>query len=117
MVVSHEILDGLFSSARSRKIKDNNGNMDNGMVAYVENALKSKLKGLAIKGRLLSCSQFVQLVRFIQGIKVEASIGTSLGRIHPIACGRSHPTIAGRVPEKECHCDSNGGILLLNLFF
>ncbi|KAI5668777.1 hypothetical protein M9H77_18630 [Catharanthus roseus] len=40
-----ELKHGPFASVRPKKIKANNGNVDNGMVFYMENALKIKFEG------------------------------------------------------------------------
>ncbi|KAI5668648.1 hypothetical protein M9H77_18501 [Catharanthus roseus] len=40
-----ELKHGLFTSVRPKEIKANNGNVDNGMVFYTENALKIKFEG------------------------------------------------------------------------
>ncbi|KAI5676479.1 hypothetical protein M9H77_07429 [Catharanthus roseus] len=46
-----DLFHGPFSSARPKKRKDNNGNEVNGMVSYMEEALKNKLEGrFFIKG-------------------------------------------------------------------
>ncbi|KAI5658080.1 hypothetical protein M9H77_26873 [Catharanthus roseus] len=46
-----------------KKLKASNGNEDNGMVAYMEEVLRTSLKSLKAKNRLPSCLPFVQLAR------------------------------------------------------
>ncbi|KAI5663362.1 hypothetical protein M9H77_22685 [Catharanthus roseus] len=58
---------GPITRTLMKKLKASNGNEDNVMVAYMEEALKNKFEELKAKERHLSCSQFAQLVRIIQG--------------------------------------------------
>ncbi|KAI5653086.1 hypothetical protein M9H77_30273 [Catharanthus roseus] len=46
-----DLLHGPFTSARPKKIKDNDGNMDNGVVSYMEEALKNKLEEFEGQGK------------------------------------------------------------------
>ncbi|KAI5664033.1 hypothetical protein M9H77_23356 [Catharanthus roseus] len=50
------------------------------MVAYMEEALKRKLKGLKVRKRLRSCSQCIQLARIIQGNELQVKMAKFLKR-------------------------------------
>ncbi|KAI5672387.1 hypothetical protein M9H77_12751 [Catharanthus roseus] len=94
------------------------GYYDNGMVAYLEEVLKSNLEGFEGQERVPSCSPSVQLARTKQGNKLEENLAKSrkeatppstIGLLPPslnefkrlqpgcTAHGRSSPIVRGRV--------------------
>ncbi|KAI5652565.1 hypothetical protein M9H77_29752 [Catharanthus roseus] len=75
----------------SKKIKNIYGNEANRMVTYLEEALKDKLEGFEDQGKA-SNSPTPTSVGFYR---------KTLGRTHPTASDRSHPTIVGRAPIVE----------------
>ncbi|KAI5663826.1 hypothetical protein M9H77_23149 [Catharanthus roseus] len=55
-----DLLHGLFTSARPKKIKDNDENVDNGMVVYMENALEIKLEGFEDEEQVSKTSCYLE---------------------------------------------------------
>ncbi|KAI5649940.1 hypothetical protein M9H77_35945 [Catharanthus roseus] len=83
-----DLLHGPFTIARQKKIKDNDGNVDNGMVVYMENTLKIKLEEKRTPTNDGSPTP-TTVGRPLDGNGLEAN--------NPTFSTRFHPTVADRV--------------------
>ncbi|KAI5682148.1 hypothetical protein M9H77_03376 [Catharanthus roseus] len=95
MVEDWYVSQKLISDARPKKIKNNEGNVDDGMVVYMENVLKIKLEGFKDQEKASKLILICTTSKDHSRKKIGCENGYVLEKSTPTADGRPAPIVAG----------------------
>ncbi|KAI5657077.1 hypothetical protein M9H77_25870 [Catharanthus roseus] len=90
-----------ITRAWMKKLKAFNGNEDNGMVAYIEDALKNKIEGFGDQGKASKLFSICSKSKDHSRNQLEGENWLSVGEGNPTINGSLAPTIASRLRAKR----------------
>ncbi|KAI5657954.1 hypothetical protein M9H77_26747 [Catharanthus roseus] len=84
-----------------KKLKASNGNEDNGMVAYMEEALKNKFEEFGDQEETSKLFFICSISKDHSKKQLKEENWVSVGEEHPTADGSPAPTVVGRFLDKK----------------
>ncbi|KAI5668279.1 hypothetical protein M9H77_18132 [Catharanthus roseus] len=92
-----ELKLGTMTRAQMKKLKASNGNKDNGMVAYMDEALKNIFGEFGDQGKASKLFSICSISKDHSRKQFEGENWLSVGEGHPTADGIPAPTVTDRI--------------------